>query len=55
MVGPEVVGKDTSQGVLAYVSDDLGTECRSTIDGNLRPQALWVFSVHACGAYGLAT
>jgi hypothetical protein len=51
-VGSEVVGIYASQGVLAYLSQDLGTECRSTIDGNTRPQAFWVFSVHACGAYG---
>jgi hypothetical protein len=52
MMGSEVVGKNTRQGVLAYVSDDLGTECRGTIDGNTRPQGFWVFSMHACGAYG---
>jgi hypothetical protein len=52
MMGSEVVGKDTSQGVVAYVSDDLGTECRGTIDSNTRPQGFWVFSVNACGAYG---
>jgi hypothetical protein len=52
MMGSEVVGKYTSQGVLAYASQDLGTECRSAIAGNTRPQAFWVFSVHACGAYG---
>jgi hypothetical protein len=51
-MGSEVVGKNTNQGVLAYVSHDLGTECRSTIAGNTRPQAFWVFSVRACGAYG---
>ena len=49
---PNPAGKYTSQGVLAYASQDLGTECRGTIDGNTRPQAFWVFSVHACGAYG---
>jgi hypothetical protein len=48
-----VVGTYTSQGTLAYLSPDLGTECRATIDGNTRPQAFWVFSVHACGVYGL--
>jgi hypothetical protein len=48
MMGSAVVGEYTSQGVLAYVSQDLGTECRSTIDGNTRPQAFWGFSVHAC-------
>lgn len=52
MLGSEAVGTYTSQGVLAYMSEDLGTECRSTIDGNTRPPAFWVFSVHACGAYG---
>lgn len=52
MMGSQTVGKYTSQGVLAYVSQDLGTDCRSTVDGNMRPQAFWVFSVNACGAYG---
>lgn len=51
-VGSEVVGTYTSHGVLAYVNQDLGTECRSTIDGNTRPQAFWLFSVNACGVYG---
>jgi len=36
---------------LAYVIQDLGTECRTTIDGNTRPQAFFVFSVNACGVY----
>ena len=52
MVGSEVVGRYTSQGVLAYVNQDLGTDCRGTIDGNTRPQAFWLFSVNACGVYG---
>jgi len=52
MMGSQTVGKYTSQGVLAYVSQDLGTDCRSTVEGNTRPQAFWVFSVNACGAYG---
>jgi hypothetical protein len=52
MMGSQTVGKYTSQGVLAYVSQDMGTDCRSTVDGNMRPQAFWVFSVNACGAYG---
>lgn len=52
MVGSQVVGKYTSQGVLAYVSQDLGTPCRGTTDNNAHPQAFWFFSVNACGAYG---
>jgi hypothetical protein len=52
MVGSEGVGKSTSQGVLAYVGQGQGTECRGAIDGNARPQAFWLFSVDACGAYG---
>jgi hypothetical protein len=52
MLGSEVVGKSTSQGVLAYVGQGEGTECRGAIDGNAHPQALWLFSVDACGAYG---
>jgi hypothetical protein len=52
MVGSEIVGKRTRQGVLAYVNQDIGSECRNTVDGNTRPQAFWVFSVDACGTYG---
>jgi hypothetical protein len=52
MVGSQVVGKYTSQGVLANVDQDLGTPCRVTIDSSTQPQAFWLFSVNACGAYG---
>jgi hypothetical protein len=52
MVGSEVVGKYTSQGVLAYVDQDSGTPYRGTTDGNAHPQAFWLFSVNARGAYG---
>jgi hypothetical protein len=52
MVGSQVVGKYTSQGVLATVDQDLGTPCGVTIDSNAHPQAFWVFSVNACGVYG---
>jgi hypothetical protein len=51
-VGAQVVGKYTRQGVLANVDQDLGTPCRVTIDSNAQPQAFWLFSVNACGAYG---
>jgi hypothetical protein len=52
MVGSQVVGKYTRQGVLATVDQDLGSPCRVTIDSNAQPQAFWLFSVNACGAYG---
>jgi hypothetical protein len=52
IVGSQVVGQYTSQGVLATVDQDLGTPCRVTIDGNAQPQAFWLFSVNACGSYG---
>jgi len=52
LVGSQVVGKYTSQGVLAYGGQDLGTPCRGTIDDRDHPQAFWLFSVNACGAYG---
>jgi hypothetical protein len=52
MVGSQVVGKYTSQGVLASVDQDSGTPSGGTIDGDARPQAFWLFSVNARGAYG---
>jgi hypothetical protein len=52
MVGSQVVGKYTNQGVLAYGGQNPGTPCRGTIDDNDHPQAFWFFSVNACGAYG---
>ena len=52
MVGEQTVGKYTSQGVLAYGGQDLETPCRGTIDDSDHPQAFWLFSINACGAYG---
>jgi hypothetical protein len=52
MVGSQVVGKYTSQGVLASVDQDSVTPSGGTIDGDARPQAFWLFSVNARGAYG---
>ncbi|MGA3197699.1 MAG: hypothetical protein ABSD39_22105 [Terriglobales bacterium] len=52
MVGSQVVGKYTSQGVLAYAGQDVGTPCRGTTDDSDHPQAFWLFSVNACGPYG---
>jgi hypothetical protein len=54
MVGSQVVGKYGSQGVLAYVGQDSGTPYRGTIDDNAHPQAFWLFSVNARGAYGFS-
>ena len=52
IAGSRVVGKYTRQGVLAYVDQDLGTPSGGTIDHDPRPQAFWLFSVNASGAYG---
>jgi hypothetical protein len=51
--GRDVVGKEAYGGVLGQVRAKAGTKCRGAIDGNTRPQALWVFSSDACGTYGL--
>ncbi len=37
--------------VLVHVSAKPGSPCRGDIEGNDRPQALWVFSSDACGVY----
>lgn len=49
----QVVGKAVNGGVLSKVRPKEGTQCRGAVDGNDRPQALWVFSSDACGTYGL--
>jgi len=49
----QVVGKAGVDGVLGQVRAKEGTKCRGAVDGNDFPQALWVFSSDACGAYGL--
>ena len=51
MVGSQVVGKYTGQGVLAYAGQDVGS-CRGMSANNGLPQAFWLFSVNACGSYG---
>jgi hypothetical protein len=50
--GSNVVGKPTFDGVLSQIASKPGAGCRAAIDGNNRPQALWVFSADACGMYG---
>jgi hypothetical protein len=52
MVGEQIVGKYTSQGVLAYVDRDSGAPSGGMIEDNARQQAFWLFSVNARGAYG---
>jgi len=50
--GSKTVGRPVWDGVLSQVSAKPGTDCRGEVDGNDRPQALWVFSADACGLYG---
>jgi hypothetical protein len=50
--GSGVVGRSVNNGVLVQISSKAGTKCRGPIEGNDRPQALWVFSSDACGLYG---
>lgn len=47
------VGMPTTNGALVRVASRHGTGCRGEIDGDDRPQALWVFSSEACGTYDL--
>jgi len=49
--GLRSVGEPTTGGVLVRVASKPGTACRGEVEGNDRPQALWVFSSDACGAY----
>jgi hypothetical protein len=53
--GARVVGRSVNDGVLAEVNSKEGTKCRGPVEGNDRPQAFWVFSSDACGAYGFPT
>jgi hypothetical protein len=50
MVGSQVVGKYTSQGVLANVEQNSAAPSGGIEDP--RPQSFWLFSVNARGAYG---
>jgi hypothetical protein len=52
MVGSQVVGRYTSQGVLANVDQNSGTPRGATSDDDARPLAFWLFSVNARGTYG---
>jgi len=50
--GLQVVGAPTADGVLVRIDSKSGDPCRADLNGNDRPQALWVFSADACGTYG---
>ena len=52
MEGSNIVGRPTFDGVLSQLASKPGADCRARIDGNDRPQALWIFSADACGMYG---
>jgi hypothetical protein len=49
--GSSVVGKSVVDGVLVRLSGS--APCRGDLEGNGRPQALWVFASDACGLYDL--
>jgi len=53
--GDRVVGRSVYDGVVAQVNVKEGTTCHGPVEGNDRPQAFWVFSSDACGAYGFPT
>jgi hypothetical protein len=50
--GDRVVGRSVKDGILAQATSQEGTKCHGPVEGNDRPQAFWVFSSDACGAYG---
>jgi len=52
--GSRVVGEAAPGGVLVQLNAKSGTNCRGSIDGNDRPQALWIFASDACGTYGFS-
>ena len=54
MAGNDVVGEPVPDGVLVRLTSPKGSKCRPGIDGNDSPQALWIFSSSACGAYGFS-
>lgn len=54
MDGENVVGEPVSDGVLSRVRPNPEGNCPGSNGSNDRPQALWVFSSNACGAYGFS-
>jgi hypothetical protein len=49
----QVVGKGVTGGVLVHVQAQPAAGCEGPVNGDDRPQALWVFSSDACGVYDL--
>jgi hypothetical protein len=49
----QVVGKGVTGGVLVHVHAQPAAGCEGPVNGDDRPQALWVFSSDACGVYDL--
>lgn len=52
MNGSQIVGEPVPGGVVGQVRPNAAGGCRGAIEGNDRPQSLWVFSSDACGVYG---
>lgn len=51
-LGDETVGTPAPYGILGIPQQQAGQPCRGVVDGNDKPQALWLFSTNACGVYG---
>jgi hypothetical protein len=49
----KVIGRSVGDGVLVPASAKEGSKCRGEVDGNDKPQAMWLFSSDACGVYGI--
>jgi hypothetical protein len=52
VAGDEVVGEPVYGGVLSRLRASQVGSCRGPLEGNDRPQAMWLFSSDACGVYG---
>lgn len=50
--GNTAVGEPVAYGVEGQPRTEPGDPCRGAVADNQRPQALWLFSVDACGVYG---
>lgn len=51
--GSTIVGNSVADGALLSPASKPGAECAGEVDGNDRPQALWLFASDACGLYDL--